>query len=453
ATRGLASFLDAATNFPDPWRGGVWQPAHIAQMEMIASRSVLQMAAKYRQRFLRNFYELGKANLIAQKDEPTAFIMTAGQPQAEIIARFLEILMWQGIEVHQLTKELYLRMEPKADYHEMPLGSFLIFVNQPQKNNILSLFERQVYPSRLLPNGEAEAPYDIAGWTLPLQMGIEYDPIWEIRDAEKEMATLKRVVNIDQARAVMNLNAVAHSFPKLPNPLKSRPRIGLYKPFTSSMDEGWTRFVLDLHQIPFKSISNAELLQNKLDCDVVILAADRESTILSGLSEERYPAELAGGIGETGVENLKKFVDAGGKLICFDDSCELVIKRFGLPIKNVLSGLKRNEFFNPGSIVKLAVDTRSPLARGMREELPAYFINSSAFEIAQDARVRVIARYARENTLMSGWMLGEKFLNGKPTLAETDYGKGKIVLFAFRPQHRGQTFATFPFIFNALEKD
>ncbi|MCA1589703.1 MAG: M14 family metallopeptidase, partial [Acidobacteria bacterium] len=433
--------------------GGVWQPAHIAQMEMIASRSVLQMAAKYRQRFLRNFYELGKANLIAQKDEPTAFIMTAGQPQAEIIARFLEILMWQGIEVHQLTKELYLRMEPKADYHEMPLGSFLIFVNQPQKNNILSLFERQVYPSRLLPNGEAEAPYDIAGWTLPLQMGIEYDPIWEIRDAEKEMATLKRVVNIDQARAVMNLNAVAHSFPKLPNPLKSRPRIGLYKPFTSSMDEGWTRFVLDLHQIPFKSISNAELLQNKLDCDVVILAADRESTILSGLSEERYPAELAGGIGETGVENLKKFVDAGGKLICFDDSCELVIKRFGLPIKNVLSGLKRNEFFNPGSIVKLAVDTRSPLARGMREELPAYFINSSAFEIAQDARVRVIARYARENTLMSGWMLGEKFLNGKPTLAETDYGKGKIVLFAFRPQHRGQTFATFPFIFNALEKD
>jgi len=49
-------------------------------------------------------------------------------------------------------------------------------------------------------------------------------------------------------------------------------------------------------------------------------------------------------------------------------------------------------------------------------------------------------------------MLGEKYLNGKTALAETDYGKGKIILFAFRPQHRGQSWATFPFIFNALEK-
>ena len=47
-------------------------------------------------------------------------------------------------------------------------------------------------------------------------------------------------------------------------------------------------------------------------------------------------------------------------------------------------------------------------------------------------------------------MLGEKYLNGKIALAEVSYGKGKIVLFAFRPQHRGQTHATFPLLFNAL---
>jgi len=63
-----------------------------------------------------------------------------------------------------------------------------------------------------------------------------------------------------------------------------------------------------------------------------------------------------------------------------------------------------------------------------------------------------VARYAEKDALLSGWMLGEKYLNGKTALAETDYGKGKIILFAFRPQHRGQTFGTFPFIFNALEK-
>lgn len=244
------------------------------------------------------------------------------------------------------------------------------------------------------------------------------------------------------------------------------------------MDEGWTRFVFDTHHIPYRSISNDDFRAGRLDYDAIILAADSENTIVNGLSAERYPAEFAGGIGDAGVENLKKFVDRGGKLICFDDSCELVIKRFGLPLRNVLSGLKRNEFYNPGSIVKLNVDTRHPYARGMLEETPAYFITSSAFDVpssppclggvpagrggspdesARYAEVsvgcpRIIARYAAKDALMSGWMLGEKYLNGKIALTEVPYGNGKIVLFAFRPQHRGQTFATFPFIFNAMEK-
>jgi hypothetical protein len=88
----------------------------------------------------------------------------------------------------------------------------------------------------------------------------------------------------------------------------------------------------------------------------------------------------------------------------------------------------------------------------MLAEVPAYFISSSAFDISDPAKVRTVARYAEKDALLSGWMLGEKHLNGKTALAEADYGKGKLVLFAFRPQHRGQTFGTFPFIFNALEK-
>ena len=165
-----------------------------------------------------------------------------------------------------------------------------------------------------------------------------------------------------------------------------------------------------------------------------------------------WAEEFVGGIGEQGVENLKKFVAGGGKLICFDDSCELVIKRFDLPMKNVLKGLKRNEFYNPGSIVLLDVDKANPLAKNLRKQTAAYFISSSAFEIVDKKKVRSIAEYADKDALLSGWMLGEKYLNGKSALTETAYGKGKIILFAFRPQHRGQTFGTFQFIFNALEK-
>ena len=461
-TRGLPNLLEIATNYPDTGEGGVWRPADIAQIEMTASRSLLQMGAKFRERYLRNFYNRGRANLTPKADEPQAFIVPAGQPNAETVSRFLEILMAQGMEVYEMTKELYLKMEPKqVDYHEMPLGSFLVFVNQPQKNNVLSLFEKQTYPHRLLPNGDAEAPYDVAGWTLPLQMGVEAEAIWQIRDLEKDRGTLKRVENLNQARSVMNLPPVNEAFARKPNPLKTNPKIGLYKGAGGSMDEGWTRLVLDTFQIPFRSVSNDDMRSGKLDLDAIILPADSENTIVNGLSAERYPAELAGGIGTAGVDNLKKFVENGGKLICFDDSCEMVIKRFGLPMKNVLAGVRRNEFYNPGSVVKLAVDNGSPLARGFRDEAAAYFSSSSAFDVLAEpvaggstrpADIRPIARYASKDALMSGWMLGEKLMNGKIALAEASYGKGKIVLFAFRPQHRGQSWGTFPFIFNSLER-
>ncbi len=454
-SRGLASPLATDTAHPDAWRGGVWRPRDIAEIEMTASRALLSLAAKYRPRYLRNFYDLNSANLKPDTSVPQAYVVMAGQPRSENVARFLEILMWQGIEVHEMRNELWVKHGKAEDFHEIPLGSFVVFLNQPQKNNVLSLFERQVYPNRLNEKGEGEAPYDVAGWTLPLQMGVESYEIWEIRELEKYRGTLKPVVSSNQARAVLNLKQSGTPFPKLSNPLKTNPRIGLYKPFTSSMDEGWTRLVFDTHQIPYRSVTNEDFRAGRIDHDVIILPADNDNSIFNGLNAQRYPTEFAGGIGDAGVVNLKKFVEGGGKLICFDDSCELVIKRFGLPLRNVLSGLQRNQFYNPGSIVNLNVDARHPYARGMLEETPAYFINSSAFEVLPESKtqnLRTLARYAEKDALMSGWMLGEKYLNGKIALAEVSYGRGKIVLFAFRPQHRGQTYATFPFIFNAVEK-
>lgn len=454
SARGLRSALETATNFPAVWEGGEWRPADIARLEMIASRSLLEMSAKFRERYLRNFYELGKANLEQKPDEPQAFIVTAGQPRAETVSRFLEILMWQGIEVYEMTQEGYFAMESarRGEFHEMPLGSFYIFVNQAQKNNILSLLEKQVYPNRLNANGEAEVPYDVAGWTLPLQMGVEAEPIWNTRDLAGFKRTLKRVANINQVRAVLNLKPSSEPFAKIPNPLRTSPRVGLYKGFTGSMDEGWTRFVFDLYQVPFKSVGDRQIRDGLLDLDTLVLPADSENAIVKGLNPERYPSEFTGGIGDSGIENIRKFVEDGGTLVCFDDSCEMVIKRFQLPIKSVLSGLKRNEFYNPGSIVALNVDRRFALARGVADTTPAFFSNSAGYEITDPEKVDSIAKYAAKNALLSGWMLGESYLNGKTALAEARYGNGRVILFAFRPQHRGQSFATFPLIFNALEK-
>jgi hypothetical protein len=450
--RGLSSPLDFTTSHPDPWQGGIWRPRDIAQIEITASRSLLQMAAKYRRHYLRNFYERGRENLLRDATIPRAFAIIAGQPRAAAISRLVEILRWQGIEVHEMTHELWVKHSPAEEFHEIPLGSFLIFTDQPQRRNVLSLFERQVYPDRKNAAGEAEAPYDVAGWTLPLQMGIETHDIWEFRDLDEYRDTVKLVTSTEQSKARLNLTHNGELFAKLANPLRNDPKIGLYKPYTSNMDEGWTRLVFDQFQIPFASLSPQDMRKGGFDRNVIVLATESETSIMNGLSRERYPDEFAGGIGAEGVENLKKFVENGGRLVCFDASCDLVIKRFELPIKNVLSGLNRAEFYNPGSIVGIDVNRSHFLGRGVPEKTAAYFRSSSAFEVTSAEKIQTIAKYAQKDALLSGWMLGEKYLNGKAAMVQANYGKGDIVLFAFRPQHRGQSWATFPLLFNAIDK-
>jgi glutamine amidotransferase-like uncharacterized protein len=158
----------------------------------------------------------------------------------------------------------------------------------------------------------------------------------------------------------------------------------------------------------------------------------------------------ARGISAQGYANLARFVEDGGTLICFDGSCGAVIRQMKLPLKNVLDGLRSSDFYCPGSVLRVDVDTANPIARGMYKETDAYFINSSAFEATDKDRVRVIARYGNENLLRSGWLRGEDKLKNKIALAEVTIGKGRVVLFGFRPQHRGQTWGTFPFIWNAI---
>jgi len=453
--RGLASPLETATNHPQAWQPKIWRASDIAAMEMVACRSVLQMAAKFRTNYLRNFLELNRNNSRenANPNQPTAYVIFAGQGREEVVSRFIEILLAQGIEVYKMSRELHASipsMQPTET--EIPLGSFLIPLDQPQRNNVEALLGKQIYPNRVDERGNVDVPYDVAGWTLPLQMGVESYAVKQIVEGANSNRKLERVTDINQARQTLNLNRAKEEFAKLPQPLKTNPRVGLYKGFTASMDEGWTRFVFDTFQVPFKSVSDREIRNNNLKFDAIILPADSENTIVDGLKAENYPKEYTGGITAQGVENLKKFVENGGKLICFDDSCELIIKRFNLPMKNVLKDLKRSEFYCPGSILQLDVDNTNPLAKTFGKQTAAYFINSSAFEISDASKIKSVATYANSNALLSGWLLGEKYLNGKTALAETDYGKGKIVLFAFRPQHRGQTFGTFPFIFNALEK-
>jgi len=236
------------------------------------------------------------------------------------------------------------------------------------------------------------------------------------------------------------------------NPVKQVVRVGIYKGSMGNMDEGWTRFVFDTFNVPYSSIRDADVRQGALNAkfDAIILPSQSSTQILNGNAQGSMPAEYTGGITEAGVKNLKEFVTNGGMLICFDNACDLAIKQFNLPLRNMLEGVKSSDFYCPGSIVAIEVDNKQPIASTLPATLPAYFINSSAFSAAVDSNVHVVARYAKENVLLSGWLLGEDKLRGQIALAEVSVGKGRVVLFGFRPQHRGQAWATLPLIWNTL---
>ena len=474
STRGMRNAMEATTNFPDPWQGGTWRPSDIMRMELIASRSILSMAAKFRSDYLRNFFELNR-RAIEQKpssNSPVAYLIPAGQAKDEAVAKLIGTLVDQGIDVYRMDKELHLTYGPQmlqrtnssseklgayrtiiantTAMQEVPTSSYLIFLAQPQRSNILALFEPQIYPNRLTGQGEAERPYDVAGWTLPLQMGVDAAAVTAIRElpGERQLTLIK---DINEVRKDLALPLRTSDQSPIKNPVRPGVRVGIYKSSMPNMDEGWTRLIFDTFNVPYSSVRNQEIREGGLrrKYDVVILPSQRGRDIIEGYATEAMPAELTGGIAESGLANLKEFVSTGGTLVCFDAACEVAIREFKIPLRNVLDGLRSSEFYCPGSIVALDLDNTHEIGRGMNRSLNAYFINSSAFE-SNDPSVRVIGRYAKENLLRSGWLLGEDKLRGQIALAEFSFGAGRVVLFAFRPQHRGQTWATLPLIWNTL---
>ena len=473
STRGMRSALEATTNFPNPWLGGAWRPRDIMQMEMIACHSLLSLAANYRVDYLRNFYELGKANLSpAAEKQPVAYLVPAGQGRDENVAKMIGSLVEQGVEVYRLDHELHAIharqvigqgafgsgpnvsrfygpavLNPESAAREVPAGSYIIFVNQPYRDNVLALFEPQVYPDRTTATGEAERPYDVAGWTLPMTMGLDCPAVVMIQENEgQRKLTLLKSEN--EVRRDLGLPLWTTDKSPITNPVKPGIKIGIYKNSRAgNMDEGWTRFVFDTFNVPFQSVSETDIAgaSPRAKFDVVVLPSEQIRAAPDGEAPENPR-----GIAEPGYKNLARFVEDGGTLICFDGSCGQLIKQLKLPLRNVLEGVRSNDFYCPGSVLRIDVDTANPIARTMSKDTNAYFIGSSAFEVTDDGKVQVIARYAKEGILRSGWLRGEDKLKDKIALASVSMGKGRIVLFGFRPQHRGQTWGTFPFIWNAI---
>ena len=263
-------------------------------------------------------------------------------------------------------------------------------------------------------------------------------------------------------------------------PLMSRPRgehwevepvrIGLYKPWIASMDEGWTRWLLERYEFDHMNLENADIKEGSFadKVDVLLFPAVGESVISRGEPDSPWararwtplPPEYAGGIEPEGGARIKEWVEEGGTVVALDSSGSYFIDLFGLPVKNVLAkknggGSNGSAVNAPGTMLRILVDTEHPLGYGMRQEEAAYFAGSPAYSTkVPDPRFdrRVVARYPDEHhdVLVSGYIEGAEHLERKAAAVEVEVGEGRGILIGFRAQHRAQPHRTFKLLWNAL---
>jgi hypothetical protein len=500
--------------YSSPWRGGWWRLRDAVNYMEGASMAVLDTAAKFHEELLYNRYQAARDNVERfRKEPPFAYVISKEQRDLPEAATLVQKLLINGIEVQQATKPF------RANGRDYPAGTWVVLMDQPFSPLVKELFEAQQYPElRESPSSPPKLPYDVTGWTLPMQMGVQVAPVLEPVSAEqrtslkpvqqftapagsvegsggvfvlshKTNASFKAindilasggrvgfattetetaegaevgalvVSNVDREKLgkmarenSLTVKAVATA----PKDLVSvkKPRVGLYRAWVPVIDEGWSRWILENYDFAPVTLRNGDIQAGNLRerFDAVILPDAGPETIRNGFGAGVIRGEYTGGIGALGVAALREFVQAGGVLITFNNASLFAIEDLGLPVKNVLAGLKDEEFFCSGALLRVELQDMSDSAVwGLPHDPIVMFERGPVFEAKEGFRGRVLAAYPNEQSpLMSGYLLHPEKIQGKAAAMEVQYGKGRIFLMGFRPQWRAQSHGTYKFIFNAI---
>ncbi|MGH7501676.1 MAG: M14 family zinc carboxypeptidase [Longimicrobiales bacterium] len=424
----------ASWNYPLPWEGGTWGLPQIVDYMEAGALALLTNAAKNRRFWLENFYRINDRAVNGWPEWPEAWVIPANQQNGIGLSYVLNILTTGAVEVHRAESQF------TAAGRTFPAGSYVIPMQQPYASFAQTMLEVQHYPDlREYPGGPPRRPYDVTAHTLPLLMNVEAVEIEEW-DAKP---TLSAPIPVEPRRFAIPVALAG----------RDAPRIAYYKSWQEPMEGGWTRWVFDQFKLRYDTIHDARIRAGNLsrDYDVLLLQSQSPNSIRTGYEPGSMPDPYTGGIGDAGATAIREFVEGGGRLIAIEEATEFAIELFGLGLRNAVDDLPSREFYVPGSIVKLDVTGGHPLTAGVGSTISGWYWDSSrAFDIAADAPIRVLARYAQGNPVQSGWILGPEKLAGKVALAEATVGQGSVVLFGFQPNYRAQTVATWPLLFNAL---
>ena len=231
-----------------------------------------------------------------------------------------------------------------------------------------------------------------------------------------------------------------------------KPRVAIYKPWTASMDEGWTEWLLDEFGFRYAVITNSDIRAGNLGArfDVILLASDGAGSIRNGFAKGTVPPRYEGGLGEEGARALDAFVRSGGTLVALNQSAGYAISALHLPVRDVVDTLSRKSYFASGSILEVTTDPAHPVMAGMPERAKVFVDDSPVFATLDGFEGTALAKYASAGSpRLSGYLLGEKHIQGHAAALDVKHERGHVVLIGFRPQWRGQPFGTFRVVFNA----
>jgi hypothetical protein len=484
-----------------PWMGGKWTLRDAIDYNLTADFAILDFAAVRSEYFLTKAYEVARAN-IESKTGAFAYAVSPEQWDPSSAREMLSRLALGGISIKRANAPF------EADGRKFPEGTAVMLAGQPFRGYLVDLMEPHKYPElKTGTTGPTKRPYDSAGWTLHMLMGVKVDRIDKPFDAKLEdmpgeiplgpaakdhkenssflftADALQRGQKVRWAKDGAILTTGDTGFDAAGWEL-AKPRVAVYEPHSTNMDAGWTDWLLDYYRIPHQMIKDADFRAGNLKSrfDTIILASQGTNSMLHGIrggerragrlggEDAMQRPEYTGGLEVEGVANLQKFVREGGTLLAFDAATELPSTLFPLPVRLNLSAGSAGEegggrqeaasataYYCPGSLIRINVDTRNPLAFGMQPDAIAYSQGGQAFDITLladfnkgERETKSVATYAKKDLLASGWLSGERQVLGKSILVEAHHGKGKVVLFGFRPQFRGQTFGTFKLVLNAI---
>jgi hypothetical protein len=431
-----------SANFSPVWLGGEWRLRDITNYMTSAAFSLLKHAADNRRAWLSRFYAIGRqAVRPRKKGELYGFLFDQFSLGGE---RFrYGILERAGVEVTETDDGALVKLA-------QPYGAFAE-----------ALIESQKYPDLKDENGNPIPPYDVTAHTLSLLFGdLEIKPV-RVPYKIKKPTWGSSGPDYGPCREIFERNAI-------------------YKSSIPVMDEGWTRYVFedmkDRDCVNYSSITDKEIRADRLEFTpsknalppfpknargkvsfkTIIFPDQSGNQMLNGYAKGTMPDEYTGGLGKEGVKNLRNFVEAGGTLIFLNRASDFAIENFGLPVRDATKGLPRKDFYIPGSILRTEINVKHKIAKEMPKESIAWFEDSPVFEIttSDDTNVEIVARYPQnpKDILLSGWALGAEKIAGKAALVSINIGKGKIVLFGFRPQYRAQSLATYRLFFNAISE-